>query len=191
MPKNNRLVPFRCMPGSWGLTGNIYKEAEASYYYDGEELERKLVEIRYADNQKLLQEQMFDLDVKYGRLSAYDRDINLLVTSLPEGLERELAKLDVDFNHGKIDNNSFEKQSATLRQEPWIGIIDQGFDQSQGIDGVFFEMDWNSYWIEFLHLHGYVGHTEEQIVEQWFTDVCKSSTDNDANVSVRRDHGMF
>ena len=191
MSKKNRTIPFRWLPGSWGLTGNFYREAEASYYYEGEELERKLVEIRHADNREALQDEMLELDVKYGKLSPYDRDIAILVTPLPEGAARELAKLDIDVHHGKIDHNSFEKQSATLRQEPWIGIVDQGFDQSQGVNGVYFEFDWNSYWIEFLHLNGYVGHTEEQIVEQWFADVCKSSTENDAHVAVRHDSAPF
>jgi hypothetical protein len=29
--KNNRYIPFKFMPGAWGLAGNAYQEAEAYY----------------------------------------------------------------------------------------------------------------------------------------------------------------
>jgi len=41
MPK----LPFRMMPGSWGLRGKTRAIAEAEYYYEGAELKAKLAEI--------------------------------------------------------------------------------------------------------------------------------------------------
>ena len=38
-------LPFRMMPGSWGLRGKTRAIAEAEYYYEGEELAKKLAEI--------------------------------------------------------------------------------------------------------------------------------------------------
>ena len=38
-------LPFRMMPGSWGLKGKTRAIAEAEYYYQGEELAKKLAEI--------------------------------------------------------------------------------------------------------------------------------------------------
>ena len=38
-------LPFRMMPGSWGLKGKTRAIAEAEYYYQGEELTKKLAEI--------------------------------------------------------------------------------------------------------------------------------------------------
>lgn len=38
-------LPFRMMPGSWGLRGKTRAIAEAEYYYEGDELTAKLAEI--------------------------------------------------------------------------------------------------------------------------------------------------
>ena len=38
-------LPFRMMPGSWGLRGKTRAVAEAEYYYEGTELTKKLAEI--------------------------------------------------------------------------------------------------------------------------------------------------
>lgn len=38
-------LPFRMMPGSWGLRGKTRAVAEAEYLYEGEELTAKLAEI--------------------------------------------------------------------------------------------------------------------------------------------------
>ncbi len=205
MDRKRRLIPFRWLPGSWGLTGRIYAEAEANYYYDGEELEQRLAEIHYADDEVSRRERLLALDLKHGRVSAYQHDLKLLdihgrtddlsvaevelrhghidqhtfdrrvvQRDKPEGIEREVSLLEVDHRHGKIDKNDFEKQKATLLEEPWIGIINQGFDPDHGVNGVYFEFDWNSFWIEYLRMNGYSGHTDEQIVEQWFSDVCRT-----------------
>lgn len=48
MAKKKRLVPFSLLPASWGLTGNTRKIAEAEYYYDGDDLEYALLEIKYS-----------------------------------------------------------------------------------------------------------------------------------------------
>jgi hypothetical protein len=38
-------LPFRMMPGSWGLRGKTRAVAEAEYLYEGDELTAKLAEI--------------------------------------------------------------------------------------------------------------------------------------------------
>jgi len=53
-------------------------------------------------------------------------------------------------------------------------VINASFNPKEGINGVYFEFDWNAQWIEFLRINGYIGHTDEQIVDDWFADVCRS-----------------
>ena len=36
-----------------------------------------------------------------------------------------------------------------------------------------FELDWNEYFVEMLRGHGLTGDTDEEIVDQWFQDLCK------------------
>lgn len=201
------LIPFRFLPGSWGLSGDAYDEAEAFYSLDGEDLERRLAAIRLKDDRQALSLALLAIDRKYERIDnyTYERSVALIKFEEPElTLEnikidaafhkitqyeaekqiaelshtdedaRALALLDIDVKFGKIEKNAYEKQKATLKKEPWIGIINSGFDPENGIDGVYFEFDWNTYWIDYLKLHGYVGHTDEQIVDDWFSDVCRS-----------------
>jgi hypothetical protein len=165
-------IPFWILPGSWGLKGKVYQEAEAYYRYFGEDLERKLIEINN-DDPELVKELLLELDVKYGRLNAYDYD-KLIAEKETAELKRKHALLDVEFKHNKIAKLGYEKQKSTLDEKPWIGIVNNGMDLDQGINGVYFEFDWNSYWIDFLRLNGYVGVLEEEIVEHWFQDVCQS-----------------
>jgi hypothetical protein len=135
--------------------------------------EHKVAEHEIADRD-LLAIRKLEIDVVHDKISAYDagrQKVNL--TTLP-GVDREVALLEVECKFDKLSQSDFEKQRATLKDEPWIAIISSGFDPEQGLDGVFFEFDWNERWIEFLKLNGYVGHNQDQIVDDWFTDVCRS-----------------
>lgn len=70
-----RLIPFRWIPASWGLRGKSYKEAEANYYYDGEELEKKLVEFNYVGQD--LEEKKLEIDLKYKKLDQQEYEKKL------------------------------------------------------------------------------------------------------------------
>lgn len=237
--KKKRLIPipFNVMPGSWGLSGQAYEEAEAAYYYEGEALERKLIEIRVPQGTER-DKRLLALDLAYRHITEYDHDCRLLdlegrgadtiavlenehkhgrltdrqfleakIGATLDGVEREkalielrldqgemkpyeaaravlmlneecqereIALLDLDLEHGKIKPREHEKAIATLREEPWVGVIDDGFDLNQGVNGLYFELDWNEHWITYLRMNGYGGHTEEQIIEAWFADVCRT-----------------
>jgi hypothetical protein len=163
-------------------------EAEAYYHLEGEALERRLAEIRLAADPPALQQALLQLDVRYQRISPYEA-AKQRVTMTQEGIERDLALLAIEHEHGKLNDNAYQKQCALLKNEPWICIVNSGFDPQNGIDGVFFEFDWTPQWIEYLRAHGYVGHTEEQVVDDWFTDVCRSHVQSDPLVpfSILRD----
>jgi hypothetical protein len=248
--KKNKLIPFHILPGSWGLKGQIYKEAEAAYYLEGEELERELAKIRNEDNPKEYNRQLIEIGYKYKRFSLYEKEINLaeynyegvdleikkieiqhkhskilgidkdreiaklkneltkekeIEISFKNGIideyskdmsiakliedeqERDLALLEVEFKHGKIKKIAYEKNKATILKEPWVGTIDHGFDSKKGINGFYFEFDWNEYWIEYLQLNGYVGRTDDEIVESWFSDVCNSNIPDDERLMEREE----
>lgn len=174
-----RWLPFRLTPASWGLVGKAYSEAEAHYSLEGEALERRLAYIRQ-DDPAMLARELLDIECRYGRVTEYDAALRRVEMDHPPGVEHDLARLDVDYQHGKLDKFVYEKQRATLKNEPWIAIINSGFDPQQGIDGVFFEFDWNETWIEFLRSNGYSGRNDEQVIDEWFADVCRSHGLNDS-----------
>jgi len=169
-----KWISFRFTPASWGLVGDAYLEAEAHYDLRGEALERRLLDIRLANDPHRRDRELLEIDAKYGRIPPYEAAVKRIELDTPEGVERDLALLDVEYQYDKLTEIAYQKQRAALKREPWVGIVNSGFDPAQGIDGVFFEFDWNEQWIEFLRQHGYMGHTDDQVIDDWFTDVCRS-----------------
>jgi hypothetical protein len=65
------------------------------------------------------------------------------------------------------------KAEATAKKEPWVAVLDTQVDPGNIRNG-FFELDWNEYFILQLKSSGYSGTTEEEIVDQWFQDMCRN-----------------
>lgn len=76
-----------------------------------------------------------------------------------------------------------EKERATRRKEPWVGVIDTHINGDNVRNG-FFELDWNEYFITQLRNQGYgfEGDSDENIVDRWFRELC-------ANVVVDGEYG--
>jgi len=68
------------------------------------------------------------------------------------------------------------KELATERKEPWVAVLDTHVNKDNLRNG-FFELDWNEYFVLQLTEAGYRGTTEEEIVDAWFTELCKNVGD--------------
>jgi len=66
-----------------------------------------------------------------------------------------------------------EKAAATTRGEPWVAIVTMDVDYNNLSDGAF-ELDWNEKFIAQLMRFGYQGKEDADLVDQWFTDVCRN-----------------
>ncbi len=66
-----------------------------------------------------------------------------------------------------------EKELATERNEPYVKILNIDLDPSNIGNGSF-ELDWNDKFIANLVRAGYVGKTDQQIVDQWFQEICRN-----------------
>lgn len=65
------------------------------------------------------------------------------------------------------------KDIATQNGLPYINVISMDLNpENIGIGA--FELDWNELFIAKLLQAGYKGTNEEQIVDQWFTDICRN-----------------
>lgn len=133
-----RLIPFRMLPASWGLSGKTRLIAEAEYYYEGKELEFKLAEINSPDEQSA-----------------------------------ELAKLDIKLEHGDITNSEYQRESAEIKKEPWVDVKNVDVNAEDPKQG-FMELDWNDEFVKMLMDSGYKGKSDEDIVNKWFNDVCRT-----------------
>lgn len=65
------------------------------------------------------------------------------------------------------------KELATEKGEPWVNITSVELDPENIGNGAF-ELDWNEFFVAKLIRAGYKGKDDQQIVDQWFQDVCRN-----------------
>lgn len=84
-----------------------------------------------------------------------------------------ITKVKGKFNK-KIEKKEITaKDIATKRGEPWVTVLDTKVNIENPRNG-FFELDWNEHFIVMLKNNGYDGKTDEEIVDQWFKDLCRN-----------------
>lgn len=66
-----------------------------------------------------------------------------------------------------------EKEAATAAGEPWVAIKSVMIDPDNVSSGAF-ELDWNDTFLARLLKAGYKGKTDHDIVDQWFSDICRN-----------------
>ena len=64
------------------------------------------------------------------------------------------------------------KERANEKKEPWVEVLETHVNAENPRNG-FFELDWNEYFVLQLRAAGYVGETDEHVVDQWFSDLCR------------------
>ena len=64
-----------------------------------------------------------------------------------------------------------EKDAATKEGKPWVKVINMEVDSNNPSDG-YFELDWNDHFVTMLVNAGYNGKDADEIVDQWFNDLC-------------------
>ena len=68
-----------------------------------------------------------------------------------------------------------EKEIATEKGEPWVGILSMDVDPENMHQGAF-ELDWNDKFVANLVRAGYQGkpgESDAEIVDRWFQNVCR------------------
>ena len=68
-----------------------------------------------------------------------------------------------------------EKEIATEKGEPWVGILSMDVDPENMHQGAF-ELDWNDKFVANLVRAGYQGKpgdTDSEIVDRWFQNICR------------------
>lgn len=65
------------------------------------------------------------------------------------------------------------KELATERGEPYVNVVNMEIDREDLENGAF-ELDWNDIFVAKLVRAGYKGSTDQQIVDQWFQNICRN-----------------
>ena len=71
-----------------------------------------------------------------------------------------------------LKKSKSDKDIATAKGEPYVTILSMDVDPNNLSAGTV-ELDWNDKFILQLQRHGYVGKTDADMVDQWFTNVCR------------------
>jgi hypothetical protein len=112
------LVPFRFMPGSWGLNGDTYDLAEADYSLTGEALARRKAAILHKNDESALRIANANLDLQYGKITAYEHDVLIADVRYPaDSKERSRALLDIVYRHGKMSDHEYDRKVLSLDYE--------------------------------------------------------------------------
>lgn len=64
------------------------------------------------------------------------------------------------------------KERATAAGEPWVNVLGIEVDSENPGAGAF-ELDWNDIFVARLIKAGYQGKTDQDIIDNWFQDVCR------------------
>jgi hypothetical protein len=138
---------------------------------------------------KRLFERLTGIDkVKEQALKEADEAVRLAKEANDAALEAELAKkaaeaAAVESVKQAEEAKLSEKDRATRKKEPWVGVLQTHINKDNIRNG-FFELDWNEYFVLQLKRDGYgaEGDPDEEIVDRWFRELC-------ANVVVDGDYG--
>ena len=87
--------------------------------------------------------------------------------------EKSVAEIEIDVKNGKLSQSEADKKIANIKKEPWVNVNKMGVDPENAKAG-FIELDWNDEFVSMLQDNGYVGTTDEQTVNTWFNDVCRT-----------------
>jgi|TARA_B100000214_G_scaffold345072_1_gene294693 hypothetical protein len=66
-----------------------------------------------------------------------------------------------------------KKKSSKKSEEPWVKVLDMNVNPDNPRNG-FFELDWNDEFVNMLKQNGYLGQTDEEIVDRWFQTLCRT-----------------
>ena len=58
-------------------------------------------------------------------------------------------------------------------EEPWVKVLNMNVSPDNPRNG-FFELDWNDEFVNNLKQHGYLGQSDEEIVDRWFQTLCRT-----------------
>jgi hypothetical protein len=112
-----------------------------------------------------------DIRMRHGSISEYDYNLQY-ATCIEDETDKELAVLKVKLDAGKMTETEYAKEVATIRDEPWVAILDMTVNKENPSLGSW-ELDWNSKFIELIEGHGFIGASEEESVNDWLNHLCK------------------
>lgn len=166
-------LPFGFLPGHWGLRGKTREAAKAEYELSGFELEEKLHNLAKDQMDPESWDKMHWAILRKHEKITQREYSERYVGLIKDEKQRKIAMLELDKSDGLISDLEYQKNVATINEEPWVTVINMDFSNGKSTEGSF-ELDWNDFFIEKLRKDGYSGPTDDVIVNTWFMELCKN-----------------
>lgn len=158
-------------PKNWLLPEREKKIKLIEATLSGETKDRALADMMPNEEDRKFRH--LNIDLQYGKISPYEfaiKEAELLITDEDE-LAR--AKLSADLYHKVVTKQQYDHKLADLNNEPYVAVLNIDFDTKNPSNG-YFELDFNEHFVEYLANNGYNGIEPEEIVNEWFSDLCKN-----------------
>ena len=84
------------------------------------------------------------------------------------GKDKQIAIAQRDLTGPALD-----KELATINEEPYVNVLQMDVDPINPKKG-FVELDFNDFFVKMLSENGYSGNSDEDIVNAWFNDLCRT-----------------
>lgn len=98
--------------------------------------------------------------------------------NLTDEKEMDIRISEIDLEFGHVSSDEHEKKVATLKGEPYIKVVTMDLNTENPGTG-HFELDFNEHFVEYLANAGYEGVEPDEIVDNWFSDLCRNIVLND------------
>ena len=72
-----------------------------------------------------------------------------------------------------LEGAELEKELATINEEPYVNVLQMDVDPINHKKG-FVELDFNDNFVTMLQSNGYTGNSDEDTVNTWFNDLCRT-----------------
>ena len=79
----------------------------------------------------------------------------------------------------RFKDQKLEKELANIDKQPWVKVINVSMTDPKDPSTGFFELEWNDEFVQSLHDAGYSGRNSEEVVDQWFNDLCRGVISNE------------
>ncbi len=106
-------------------------------------------------------------------LDGLDRKIALAKVGCKTIEEEAIAEADVMLEEGEIDQQQHDKAVAHVLKRPWVEVKKMEVNPDDPKAG-YMELDWNDEFVAMLQEKGYVGDSDESVVNKWFNDICRT-----------------
>lgn len=111
--KKKRIYPFSLTLAGLTLKGKQYEISKAHYEFDGEDLERKLLEINIDDRDEFVLA-LLGVDKKYNHITEEEYDRKVVALKF-EGTELEIEELVIDRKYQHITKEEYDYKLVDLK----------------------------------------------------------------------------